>query len=119
MYKLTDIVEMGHTHYTGGSIEIGIEFDSILQEKKKKEILNIIDYLDHCLVTDNKEYIQYSARYFLLKKCNNIFTDIRDIISYFIDYKSIKIKLGKEECILSDIKLNNILLYNKEDKNDN
>lgn len=97
MYKLTDIVEMGHNPLIGGSIIVSIEFDTILPKEEKDRFLEIIDYLDHCLVTDNKEMSKFSARYFLLDKSISLFEDIHTVLFNFIkkDYKC-SVSIGKE-----------------------
>lgn len=114
MFTITDEVEMGHSKFTGGTVVISLSFDEIKTDIDIKNILSIIDYLDHCLVTDNEDYLKYTTRYFYIENSENIFIDIVGIISNFItDFKEIKIQIGK----LSYTSIHNpinILSYNKE-----
>jgi len=97
MYKITDVVEMGHLHFTGGTFEISFTFDEIVDKDK---YLKIIDYLDHSLITDSKESISFIARHFLLTSCENMFGDVLMVLSHFLEpadgVKEITISYGKE-----------------------
>ena len=79
-YTITDTIEVGHSKFTGGTVDITFEFDHIIDPLC---YYKIIDYLDHSLITDNDQFIKYSKRYFLLSECKNIFEDIHNILSYF------------------------------------
>jgi len=113
MYKLTDVVEMGHNPLIGGSIVISLEFDDILPENEKFSILEVIDYLDHCLVTDNKEMTNFSSRFFLLDKSVSLFHDIHTILYNFIqeNYKC-TVTLGKESFTKELESYSKLLEYN-------
>jgi hypothetical protein len=95
MYKITDVVEVGHSKFTGGTVTISFIFDSIVD---KEYYLKVIDRLDHCLITDNKEMAKMSHRYILVEDCNNLFIDIHSIMSQFVDerVKHISVEMGKE-----------------------
>lgn len=97
MYKITDVVEIGHLKYTGGTIKISFLFDDIVDNKI---YFDIIDYLDHCLITDDDLMKGYSDRFIILFKCKNLFKDIHMILSYFLrndnKVKDIIITRGKE-----------------------
>ena len=97
MYKITDTVETGHSKFTGGSVTISIQTENILNDHEKEKILKAIDCLDHCLITDNKEFIKFSQRYFLLDKCLSIFEDIQTILYFILKQDYIcTVTLGKE-----------------------
>lgn len=96
MFRITDEVEMGHSVYTGGTIVISVGYNEIQNEEKIKNVLKVIDYLDHCLLTDNNGYLKYSERYFLIEKSESIFDDVIGVISNFInDFEEITVSLGK------------------------
>ena len=84
MYTITDVVEMGYLteagESRGGSIQITLEFQEMLDEEAKKSVLTVIDSLDHCLVTSNKSAVQYSVRHFLLSNSVSQFHDIHTIL---------------------------------------
>jgi len=115
MYKITDVVEMGHGSLIGGSVSISLEFDDILDHDDKIHVLEIIDYFDHCLVTDNEALSKMSSRYFLLDKSVSIFEDIHTILFEFIK-KDIMctVTLGKESFSKKLKSYSNILKYNHE-----
>jgi hypothetical protein len=96
MYKITDMVETGHSKDIGGSLKISFMFDDIVDSK---QYFNIIDYLDHCLITDNEMAI-YSHRFILLNSCKNLFEDVHVILSYFLindnNVKNIIVTRNKE-----------------------
>jgi len=114
MFKIKDKVEMGHNIYIGGTVSISIGYTEIQDEMKTRFVLEVIDYLDHCLVTDNDEYLKYSERYFLIKASKSIFEDIVGIISNFInDFEEIEVSLGKLSYI-SKPKSIEIVSYNNK-----
>lgn len=114
MFIIKDIVEVGHSEFTGGSVEIGFIFDSIPNSTQK--YFNIIDYVDHCLITTCEQFSKYSKRFFLLKHSKNLFEDINIIMSYFIDehVKKISVKIDKSEFIHKPIKSDCIITFNVE-----
>jgi hypothetical protein len=121
MYQLSDVVEVGHLKDIAGTVEISFIFSHIPSEEIKNECRKIMDYLDHCLITDNKEAADLSHRYFLLSKCTNLFEDIHYIMSYFtaniIPVEYIKIQRQKET-YKETVKLDGdkeLLGYNTED----
>lgn len=81
MYKIIEKAETGHLGQTGGSIKVALTFDKIIDTKYYEKV---VDGLDHSVITDDKNVIPYSERYFLLGKCGNVLEDIHDILSYFI-----------------------------------
>lgn len=96
MFKIKDEVEMGHSIHIGGTLTVSVGYKEIQNAEKVKNVLKILDYLDHCLVTDNDGYIEYSERYFLIKKSKSIFEDVIGIISNFIDdCEEITVSIGK------------------------
>lgn len=117
--KLTEITETGYfsknSFLVGGSIKIILEIDKILSENEKNEILKIIDYLDHTLITDNKEIIKFSSRFFLLDKVTTIFQDIHTILYYFLKEPYLcTVSLGKESFTKRLKSYSNLLKFNKE-----
>ena len=80
-YTLTDEVEMGHFPYIGGTTTISMEFSEIQSKEKQKEYLDIMDRLDHCLVTDNKDLVEFSARYFLLDNSVGLLQDVHTVLA--------------------------------------
>jgi hypothetical protein len=89
MYKLTDVVEMGHSLYTGGSIAITFTFNSLNQGLDKAAYLGIMDHLDHCLVTTNPEASKFNGRYFVLSSSENLFEDVITIMEHLIVEKQL------------------------------
>ena len=113
MYKITDNVEMGHSPLIGGTIEISIELDKIPSKEKTKEILTVMDYLDHCLVTNNKEMIKFSKRHFLLDKSVSLFEDVQTILYYFLKENYVcTVSIGKESFTEKLAPHSKILEYN-------
>lgn len=113
MYKIKDTVEAGHSNLECGSIIITLGYNEILTEDDKKIALEVIDYLDHCLITDNTEMAKLSDRYFLLDKCNGILKDTAGIISNFLNFDSITVEVGKESYTTTRTP-NNIVEYSVE-----
>ena len=113
MYRITDTVEMGHFPLTGGSIDISIELDGIPSKKKIKEILEVIDCLDHCLVSDNAAFIEFSERSFLLDKSVSLFEDVHTILYHLLkeDYVC-TVQLGKESYTNRLKRSSKLLSYN-------
>ena len=66
MYKITDVVEMGHLKFIGGTMTISLTFNDFVNPEP---YYDVIDYLDHCLVTDDPQATLLSSRHFLLDKC--------------------------------------------------
>jgi hypothetical protein len=100
VYKITDIVEAGHSKEIGGSVKISITFDNILPKEEKEKVLDVIDRLDHSLITDNKDFLDFTERYTLLKQSKSPLEDIVGIISsYLSDFEEIEVSIGKETFI--------------------
>jgi len=102
MYKITDVVEMGHSKFTGASVQISLSFKDILSEEDRDLVLGIIDELDHTLLTNDIDYIPFSERFFIVE-AKNPFYDIHYVIYYLIKRhikrlkcKKISITIGKE-----------------------
>jgi len=115
MYTITDTVETGYFPSDGGTIDITIELPSIPTNEYRDKILEVIDYLDHCSVTDNEKIVNFSNRFFLLDKTRNIFEDVITVLYNFLqkDYKC-TVKIGKES-FTDTLKFNSkILKYNTE-----
>ena len=114
MYKIKKRIEVGHYKQIGGSVDIILTFDNIMDTSLYEKL---IDSLDHSLITDNSIMLNYSERFFLLNKCRNLLTDIHDILSYFIynrEVKNIEIEVNNKlyaapPSILLD---NSVLKYN-------
>jgi hypothetical protein len=111
MYEIRDTVEVGHSNLECGSITIVLGYNEVLSEDSKKIALEKIDYLDHCLITDNTEMARLSDRYFLLGKCEGILKDTVSIMSNFLDFDSITVEVGKESYTTTQTP-NNIIKYN-------
>lgn len=113
MYKITDVVEMGHSPLIGGSITISLEFNDILTKNNRDLYLKIIDALDHCLVTDNKDMIKHSARFFLLDESKSLFEDIHTILYYFVKRECrCTVTIGKESFTEKLRSYSGLLKYN-------
>ncbi len=96
MYKITEKVETGHLGQTGGSLKITLSFDDVIDTKEYEEI---VDGLDHSVITDDENVIPFSERFFLLEKCNNLFHDVHDVLSYFLfdgNVKNIEVRLDNK-----------------------
>jgi hypothetical protein len=101
MYRVKDVVECGYfdNQEKGGTIDVELSFDKFDSEVINK-CLKIIDYFDHCVITDDKEVAEFSERYFLIDKKINFLEDIaRCLKSTLVDEQilitNIKITLGK------------------------
>lgn len=77
-FIVSDVVEMGHSKYIGGSVKIELMFDAVVDPAP---YLQIIDSLDHCLITDSAEMASYSLRHFLLKESQNLYYDVCGVIT--------------------------------------
>lgn len=112
-YSITDVVEVGHSKFTGASIDVTFTWNEIIdiERFRQSEIpqlaLKLIDCLDHALITDDERFIPHSYRHFLLDKSNDLFLDIHATLfaianieekfrSVFETVNSIIIKCGKE-----------------------
>ena len=80
-FIVSDVVEMGHSKYIGGSVKIDLTFERVVDPKL---YLQIIDSLDHCLITDSVEMASYSLRHFLLDESKNIYYDVCAVIKHMI-----------------------------------
>jgi hypothetical protein len=128
-YTISDVVETGYfaNSSKGGTLKVSISFKK--RHKQFKKVIDIIDYLDHSTITDNKKLLQFSERYFLLKKglidkssINrgnvSMLTNIINILHYFLqeDKKlaklkySITVNLEKESLTLSKKECNRYIL---------
>lgn len=97
LYVIEDTVETGHAERIGGSISIKIYYEKILSEEERDNVLKIIDYLDHTLITYNKNYINISKRFFLVKDSGNLLMDVIGILNHFItDALGFEVSLRKE-----------------------
>jgi len=71
LHTITEEVECGHFSDIGGTVTIGITLKNPI-DVDVDAYLDIMDSLDHCLITSSKEPVQFSQRYFLLDECNSI-----------------------------------------------
>lgn len=122
MYKITDKVETGYLHNDckGGTLHITFNY-STYNSEIKSEVLRTIDYLDHSLITSNSDALQFSERFFLLEKTENIFNDVLFILYDFIskiyisNVVSISVRLNNEtvELTKDELKLlsNRLIKY--------
>ena len=98
-FEVSDVVETGHSKFTGGTLAISFTFDMIIPDSEI--YLKIMDTLDHCLITDNESLSFFSDRYFLLTECKNIFEDVVGIMSYLIIesnlYQPMSIKISRRK----------------------
>lgn len=110
-YSITDVVEVGHSKFTGASIDVTFIWNDIIdiERFRQSEIpqlaLKLIDCLDHALITDDERFIPHSYRHFLLDKSNDLFLDIHNTLfavaqkefkSVYDSVDDIIIKCGKE-----------------------
>ncbi len=110
-YSITDVVEVGHSKFTGASIDVTFIWNDIIdiERFRQSEIpqlaLKLIDCLDHALITDDERFIPHSYRHFLLDKSNDLFLDIHSTLfavaqkefkSVYDSVDDIIIKCGKE-----------------------
>lgn len=86
-FIVSDVVEMGHSKYIGGSVKIELMFDRVVEPTL---YLQIIDSLDHCLITDSAEIASYSLRHFLLAESKNLYYDVCSVISHMIKERVLK-----------------------------
>ena len=84
MYIVRDLVETGHHPGIGGTFNIGIHLNTQIDNQGKKTILDIIDRLDHCLITTSKELSDISHRYFLLDNSSGLYHDIVSVLYYLL-----------------------------------
>lgn len=71
-YKLTETVETGFLSMNnketfGSTLNISMIFDEEPLSEEKSKFKELADHLDHCLITDVRESIQFSDRYFFIK----------------------------------------------------
>ena len=110
-YSITDVVEVGHSKFTGASIDVTFIWNDVIdiERFRQSEIpqlaLKLIDCLDHALITDDERFIPHSYRHFLLDKSNDLFLDIHSTLfavaqkefkSVYDSVDDIIIKCGKE-----------------------
>jgi len=81
MYQIKDIVELGHMSQTGGSVNITLHFNSIVEPKP---YLELIDSLDHTVITTNAKLVEMSERYFLLSESKSLIEDIITVIANLV-----------------------------------
>lgn len=110
-YSITDVVEVGHSKFTGASIDVTFIWNDIIDIERFRQsgipqlALKLIDCLDHALITDDERFIPHSYRHFLLDKSNDLFLDIHSTL-FAVAQKEFKsvcdsvddiiIKFGKE-----------------------
>lgn len=86
MYKIKTKAEIGYLSgniHSGGSVKV--IYDFIEYEKNGLVNVNqITDKLDHSLVTDDKDVISHSYRYYLLKETTFLLNDIYQIVTFLI-----------------------------------
>lgn len=87
-FIVSDVVEMGHSKYIGGSVKIDLTFDRVVEPAL---YLQIIDSLDHCLITDSEEMASYSLRHFLLSESKNLYYDVCSAISHMLKERIMKV----------------------------
>ena len=111
--EITDTVEVGHFPLIGGTADISVSYvrdyisDDVDIEALNNTILEKIDMLDHCTVTDNEEAIKFSDRYFLLDKSESLLDDIQSVLSLVLNdipefnntNSSISVKINKVKLI--------------------
>lgn len=90
-FIVSDVVEMGHSKYVGGSVKIELMFETVVDPAP---YLQIIDSLDHCLITDSEEMASYSLRHFLLKESQNLYYDVCGVIKHMITEQLPKLSGG-------------------------
>lgn len=110
-YSITDVVEVGHSKFTGASIDVTFIWNDIIDIERFRQsgipqlALKLIDCLDHALITDDERFIPHSYRHFLLDKSNDLFLDIHNTLfavaqkefkSVYDSVDDIIIKCGKE-----------------------
>ena len=105
-YTLKDCVEVGYTGETnrGGTLYYEVQTDLSRPEELFKKVEKIIDRLDHCIVTNDKNVASISERFFLLSSLSSFFPDILFIIlemfyseDILVNITSLKLTLGKVE----------------------
>jgi len=123
-YTITDIVETGHSTFIGGSTEISVSLSSICNDFDKKRILDIIDKLDHTIITDDEVLLKFTERYFYIKRANSFLDDVWEILSFLLQEEkidcvdettTIKIRKGKESLkapIKDKTQITNLIEYN-------
>ncbi len=87
-FTVSDVVEMGHSKYIGGSVKIDLTFEHVVDPKP---YLQIIDSLDHCLITDSTEMAYYSLRHFLIDESKNIFYDVCGVIKHMLKENNLSV----------------------------
>lgn len=112
-YSITDVVEVGHSKFTGASIDVTFIWNDVVDMKRFRESnipqlsLKLIDCLDHALITDDERFIPHSYRHFLLDKSEDLFLDTHSTLfaiakteekfqEVFNSIEDIIIKCGKE-----------------------
>lgn len=122
MIVITDTVECGYfdDDEKGGTIEVSVILSGRFYKKVSKPILNIIDKLDHCILTDDEEISKVSKRYFLLEEKTNFLNDVAVCLAQmfndeevFENILGVTIKLGKVQLKL---KYSELLSMNKDRK---
>ena len=107
MYQIKDIVELGHIKDTGGSVIVALHFDEIVTDPEP--YLNIIDSLDHTVITDNADIVKMSDRHFLLDESKSIFEDIITVMSSLIaEHNSCSTDEHTPRCVKCTVSLNKI-----------
>lgn len=91
MYVITDVVEVGHDKFCGGTIDLKINIPDFfnvetgkyigMSEQIIQKIRDIFDSLDHSLITINPKVTEFCQRYHLLDEHGeNLFIDIFKVI---------------------------------------
>jgi len=110
MYQIKDIVELGHIKDTGGSVNIILHFNEIVVDPEP--YLNIIDSLDHTVITDNPNIIQMSDRHFLLDESKSFFEDVVTVVSNLIsEYEHCNENVPR--CVKCTVQLNKLQFSSK------
>lgn len=103
MFIIKDTVECGYfdDKEKGGTIDVSITIHPV-DKDYIPEIIKIIDYFDHCVITDDPEVVNFSERYFLIPKKVGFLEDVANCLGYLLkddkvkwDVSDITITLGK------------------------
>lgn len=84
-----DTVEVGHTKFVGGTVDIKISYNSPRDIELDKILFDIIDELDHSLISTDPDVGEVCQRYHYIPVSVDLCSDIYLVINNILNQKKL------------------------------
>ncbi len=84
-----DTVEVGHTKFVGGTVDIKISYNAPRDTELDKILFDIIDKLDHSLISTDPDAGEVCQRYHCIPVSIDLCSDIYLVINNILNQKKI------------------------------